>query len=150
MRSAKHIAAALMAALLLISGGCGGRNAAEFRLEDGVDLDLTRLSGTMVYAEVYNMRYEPEDYYGKVVRMEGLFSAYRNPVTQEYYYNCIVPDATACCSQGIQFFPAEALSYPDDFPENGAAVTVVGTFTRDEQNLYMCALTDATMEVIEN
>ncbi len=141
-----------LAALLLLSAGCGARNAAELGdPAEGVDLDLTRLSGTMVYAEVYNMRYEPEPYYGKVVRIEGLFSAYENPFTGEPYFNCIIPDATACCSQGLQFFPADAdaLIYPDDYPKNGDTVVVTGTFTRNDENLYMCAITDAVMTVPE-
>ena len=137
----------LMAALCLLAG-CSSRNAADFYGgEDGVDLDLTRLSSTMVYSEVYNMRYDPEPYYGKVVRIEGLFSAYENPVTGEPYFNCIIPDATACCSQGLQFFLADAdsLVYPDDFPENGDTVVIVGTFSKNDENLYMCSIDDATM-----
>ena len=137
----------LMAALCLLAG-CSSRNAADFYGgEDGVDLDLTRLSSTMVYSEVYNMRYDPEPYYGKVVRIEGLFSAYENPVTGEPYFNCIIPDATACCSQGLQFFLADAdsLVYPDDFPENGDTVVIVGTFSKNDENWYMCSIDDATM-----
>lgn len=141
----KRIIALALLCLLTLSG-CGGKNAAEFHTEDGVDLDLTRLSGTMVYAEVFNMRYAPEDYYGKVVRIKGYFSAYTNPATGEYYYNCVVPDATACCSQGIRFVPPDSLVYPDDFPENGATVTVCGTYARDGA-AYMGCLSDATMEV---
>ena len=136
--------------LLLLLTACGNsRNAADYYAgTDGIDLDLTRLSATMVYSEVYNMRYEPEDYYGKTIRIEGLFSSYENPMTGEPYFNCIIPDATACCSQGLQFFPADADTrmYPEDYPKNGETVTVVGTFTKNEENLYMCALTDATME----
>jgi len=96
-------------AVLCFFAGCSSRNAADFYGGvDGVDLDLTRLSSTMVYSEVYNMRYDPEPYYGKVIRIEGLFSAYENPMTGEPYFNCIIPDATACCSQGLQFCLADA------------------------------------------
>ena len=134
-------------ALLCLPAGCSSRNAADFYSTDGVDLDLTRLSSTMVYSEVYNMRYEPEPYYGKVIRIEGLFSAYEHPETGEPYFNCIIPDATACCSQGLQFFLADAdsLVYPDDYPENGETVVIVGTFTKNEENLYMCSIDDASM-----
>lgn len=148
----KHCLFAAMLALFCALSACGARNAAEeYAGVDGIDYDLTRLSSTMVYSEVYNMRYTPEDYYGKVVRIEGLFSAYENPYTGEPYFNCVIPDATACCSQGLQFFPADADTrvYPDDYPENGQTVVVVGTFTRNENNLYMCAITDATMELAE-
>ena len=40
---------------------------------DGVDVDLTRLSSTMVYSEVYNMMYAPDDYIGKTIKMTGQF-----------------------------------------------------------------------------
>ncbi len=147
MKKTQKKAFAVLAALLLILAGCSGRNAAEFNLgDDGVDLDLTRLSSTMIYSEVYNMRYAPDNYYGKVVRIKGIFSAYPHPDTGEYYYNCIIPDATACCSEGLQFFLADELVYPDDFPENGDMVTLRGTFSLDEQNVYMCAITDAVIE----
>ena len=145
----RKILAGLLLCLLVLSG-CGGKNAAEFMTEEGIDLDLTKLSGTMVYAEVFNMRYEPDDYYGKVIRIQGLFSAYEHPETGEPYFNCIIPDATACCSQGIQFFPADdALSYPEDFPKNGDTVTVCGTFAKNEENVYMCCLTGAVMEAVQ-
>ena len=144
----KRLALTLCALLLLLTGCASGENAATYRLEEGLDLDLTKLSGTMVYAEVFNMRTEPEEYYGKRIRIEGLFSAYQNPVTGEYYYNCVIPDATACCSQGLQFFPAENMTYPDDFPAQGATVTLQGTFTKNDENLYMCSLNDAVIEAV--
>ncbi len=80
----------------------------------------------MVYSEVYAMVYEPEQYIGKTVKMHGLFA------TQDYngerLYACIVQDATACCAQGLEFEMAEHLVYPDDYPEPGTEITVVGTF----------------------
>ena len=41
---------------------------------DGVDIDLTAMSGTMVYSEVLNMQQKPDEYYGKIVRMKGPFN----------------------------------------------------------------------------
>ncbi len=146
----KTITRSLLTAVCLLLLCACAKSAAEVDLAaDGADLDLTRLSSTMIYSEVFNMRYEPEGYYGKVIRISGLFSAYPNPETGEYYYNCIIPDATACCSQGLQFFPAdESLTYPDDFPENGTTVTLVGTFIENEQNVYACSLSDAVIESV--
>lgn len=93
---------------------------------NAVDVDLTKLSSTMVYSEVYAMASEPEQYKGKTVKMRGSFA------TQEYngerLYACIVQDATACCAQGLEFETAESLVYPDDYPEPGAEITVLGTF----------------------
>ncbi len=41
-----------------------------------IDVDLTQLSSTMVYSEVYNMINTPEDYIGKTVKMSGTFNLY--------------------------------------------------------------------------
>ncbi len=93
---------------------------------DAVDVDLTQLSSTMVYSEVYAMATEPEQYIGKTVKMQGLFA------TQEYagerLYACIVQDATACCAQGLEFELAEESVFPDDYPEPDTEITVIGTF----------------------
>ncbi|MCR5577353.1 MAG: hypothetical protein K6F56_10125 [Oscillospiraceae bacterium] len=93
---------------------------------DAADVDLTQLSSTMVYSEVYAMVYEPDLYIGKTVKMKGQFA------TQEYngsrLYACIVKDATACCAQGLEFELAESRVFPDDYPEPGTEITVIGCF----------------------
>ena len=43
---------------------------------EGVDIDLTALSSTVVYGQVYNMMYYPEKFVGKTIRMEGMYSDY--------------------------------------------------------------------------
>ena len=108
---------------------------------DGVDVDLTVLSSTMVYSEVYNMLYfYPEDYYGKTVKMTGLFNVYQwvdeNGVVLDMpvAYACIISDATACCAEGVEFVLEGDLTYPDDYPELGAEITVIGEFQSYEEN----------------
>ena len=108
---------------------------------DGVDVDLTVLSSTMVYSEVYNMLYfYPEDYYGKTVKMTGLFNVYQwvdeNGVVLDMpvAYACIISDATACCAEGVEFVLEGDLTYPDDYPELGAEITVIGEFQPYEEN----------------
>lgn len=108
---------------------------------DGVDVDLTVLSSTMVYSEVYNMLYfYPEDYYGKTVKMTGQFNVYQwvdesgvvadMPVS----YACIISDAAACCAEGMEFVLEGDYTYPDDCPELGAEITVIGEFQSYEEN----------------
>lgn len=96
-----------------------------------VDLDLTVLSSTMVYAEVSNMLAAPDDYIGKTVRMKGTFSAYQEPDTQKVYCGVVVQDATACCSQGFDLVMPSQSRYPDDYPAAQSEVTVVGTIQVD-------------------
>ena len=105
-----------------------------------VDVDLTVLSSTMVYAEVYNMLYnDPESYLGKTVRARGEFSIYQLVVDgvlqpDPVAYACIIADATACCAEGMEFVPEGDLTYPEDYPELGAEITVIGEFQSYEEN----------------
>ena len=40
------------------------------------DIDLTRMSSTMVYSMVYQMVTDPQKYVGKRIKMKGAFSSY--------------------------------------------------------------------------
>lgn len=105
-----------------------------------VDVDLTVLSSTMVYSEVYNMLYnDPAHYLGKTVKARGEFSIYQlvtdgvlqpDPVS----YACIISDAAACCAEGMEFVLEGDLTYPDDYPELGTEITVIGEFQSYEEN----------------
>lgn len=114
---------------------------------EDIEVDLTKLSSTMVYSEVYNMVVTPDDYLGKRVKMSGTFGVYQDPSTEKYYYACLIADATACCSQGIEFVLEGDYSYPDDYPEVGSDITVAGVFDVYEENgdTY-CQLVNAIME----
>ena len=105
-----------------------------------VDVDLTVLSSTMVYSEVYNMLYnDPAYYLGKTVKARGEVSIYQlvtdgvlqpDPVS----YACIISDAAACCAEGMEFVLEGNYTYPDDYPELGAEITVIGEFQSYEEN----------------
>ena len=97
---------------------------------DGVDVDLTTMSSTMVYSEVLNMQQKPDDYEGKIVKMKGPFNVTEQG--ENRYFACIIADATACCSTGIEFVWAGDHAYPDDYPAQDQEITVTGTF-----NTYM-------------
>lgn len=114
------------------------------RSADGIDLDLTEMSATMVYSEVLGMVYEPDRYRGKVVKMAGDFSYYLDEQTGKYYFACIVKDATECCAQGIEYSLKGENSFPEDYPEIGDPVTVIGTFdTYEEGGFVYMYLKDA-------
>ncbi len=105
-----------------------------------VDVDLTTLSSTMVFAEVSNLMYDPIPYLGKTVRMQGEFSvdhAYTMDgeldLSKNYFY-CIIEDALACCAQGLEFSLADPPAYPEGYPEEGSQITVVGTVEFFEEN----------------
>ena len=110
--------------------------------DPSVDVDLTALSATMVYSEVFQMMYYPEDYIGKTVKMEGLYDHYHDDSTGKDYYSCIIQDATACCAQGIEFQLSDG-AYPADATSD---VMVKGTFeTYEENGAKYCTLVDAEL-----
>lgn len=117
---------------------------------EGVDIDLTALSSTVVYAQVYNMMYYPEKFVGKTIRMEGIFTDYLDMAKGKHYFACFIQDATACCSQGVEFEPVETYAYPDDYPKEGDTVVVEGVFDVYHEDGYeYCTLRKAEMLSIE-
>lgn len=102
--------------------------AADPTAHDGLDVDLTLLSNTMVYAQVYDMITNPDAYIGKKVKMSGNFAYYHDEGTDADYYACIIQDATACCAQGIEFVPVEEENFPEAKPAENEIVTVTGDF----------------------
>ncbi|MBQ8082488.1 MAG: hypothetical protein IJ240_11405 [Clostridia bacterium] len=105
------------------------------------------MSGTVVYSQVYNMMYEPDAFIGKVIRMSGWFDYFEDETTGNVYFSCVIPDATACCAQGVEFVWAGEHAFPDDYPPAGTGLTVTGRFEtyREDEYLFM-RLADAEVE----
>lgn len=101
-------------------------DAAASREPPAVDLDLSLLSGTVVYAQVYNMMYDPDAYLGKIIRMAGYYNYFDDTAHGVVYHACVVPDATACCAQGIEFIWYGDHQWPEDYPEIGTDIVVTG------------------------
>ena len=149
-----HLIFVLLIVVVLVNlSACGSSGTAETSAapadasngEDKatVDLDLTVLSSTMVYSEVYNIMMSPDEYIGKTIRMNGqCLSAYYEP-TDMTYYSIVIQDATACCAQGIEYVLSDGQSYPADDTE----ATVVGRFeSYDEEGTIWYHLVDAVVE----
>lgn len=143
----KKLFCVLLAALLLCTlAACGHEDTAQKpAAEDAedtaaLDIDLTVLSSTMVYSEVYSMMSFPDDYIGKTVKIKGQFAigyVYNTDGTPDESaarFACVIADATACCSQGLEFILTGEHTYPDEYPELGAEITVVGTFEWYEED----------------
>ncbi len=141
MRKYMTIGIACAAVLL---GGCGAaatvqqaesvkseESKAEAALvrTDQVDIDMDEMSSTMVFAEASNMVQDPVAYDGKIVKLTGTLAAYQGANTT--YYSCILEDALACCSQGIEFEADEQ----EEYPSAGSTVTIVGRFEADAETI---------------
>ncbi len=128
----KRFAAFLTAALLCLTSASLADTGAAVP-----DIDLTKMSDTFVYAQVFNMMVDPEAYIGKMIRISGWFGVYIDSVTGNIYTSCVIPDATACCSQGLEFVWEGDHVYPDDYPALGTTLTVTGTFGTYMEGEYM-------------
>lgn len=132
----------------LISDTQGQTSTDEYEstVDTSVDLDLTALSSTFVYAEVYNIVMEPLAYVGQTVKMEGSCSIYVDEETGKQYYACLIQDATQCCAQGLEFVLDENEYSSEDYPEPGDEIVLKGTFdTYDENGNQYLTLTGATL-----
>lgn len=123
-------------------------NSAE--ADPNVDYDLTQMGSDMVYATVYQLMVNPDDYIGKTFKMDGLYYSTFYEPTEQYYHYCIISDATACCAQGIEFIWDEGNhKYPEEYPEEYSEIIITGTFETyredNDPNLY-CRLNNATLE----
>lgn len=117
------------------------------QVDSGVDVDLTKMSGTMVYSEVFHIMTNPEDYIGKTIRIRGQYSANYYEQTGKYYHSVIIKDATACCAQGIEFlWDQDSHVYPDEYPSEGAEIEIAGLFElyteEGSENTYARLVTD--------
>lgn len=111
----------ILSALLLAACGAGGGAA------EGVDVDLSRLGGAVVYGKVYDMLTNGEKYEGQTVRMSGYLNQIvekQKGVVVNEFYSCFISDAEGCCSQGIEFVLEEG----GEYPPLGSPVTVEGVW----------------------
>ena len=108
------------------------------------EIDLTKMSGPLVYSVVYNMMKDPEKFNGKIIKMGGAFDSVMG-TDGIRRYACIVKDATACCAQGIEFAMKDDYTYPDEYPGQYQDFAVIGTFTIYEgsDGYSYCVLKDA-------
>ena len=100
------------------------------------DIDLTKMSKTMLFAVVLDIRSRPEQYLGKSVRMTGKFAiiqgvdAQGQPDPDKIFYNCVIPGAQS----SLEFGVAGELYYPEDFPDLESTITVEGVYEKYEDN----------------
>lgn len=115
---------------------------------NGEVIDLTGLSSTVLYSELYNMLTQPDNYVGKTVKMRGTYAVYEGEGRN--YYVCEVQDATACCNQGLEFVLNNADDYPEYNSESPSEIEISGVFnTYLEDGQTFVQLEDASIIVIE-
>ena len=116
----KVILAVLLAFATLFAEGSNGKKK--------YDIDLSRMSGTMIYGQVNQMVMYPQKYIGKHIKMKGIFSSYYDEELERRFYGCVIQDALACCSQGLAFELAKPREFPKEYPAEGDIIIVEGDF----------------------
>ena len=131
----KFFAAAILFAVLTCSS---------FARAAAVDIDLTRMSSTMVYSTVFNMVTNPATFVGKTMRMRGEYTTYHISIDDpsQIIHACLVRDAAGCCSQGLEFVLSNG-----KYPAGANEITVVGTIAVQKvDGKDVCYLKNSALE----
>lgn len=127
------------AAILFVAVTCSS-----FARAAAVDIDLTRMSSTMVYSTVFNMVNSPATFVGKTMRMRGEYTTYHISIDDpsQIIHACLVRDAAGCCSQGLEFVLSNG-----KYPAGANEITVVGTIAVQKvDGKDVCFLKSAALE----
>ncbi len=96
-----------------------------------IDVDLTKMNANMIYSYIFEMVVDPDTYTGKTIKVNGFFYTVVDDDTGERYFAVIIPDALACCKQGMEFKWLGEHTYPDDYPQQDQEITITGTYRTD-------------------
>ena len=112
-----------------------------YPIYDNVDVDLTSMNATMVYAEVFNMMNNPGDYLDKIVKVSGPFVPFGSTSPDYCYPAILIKDATACCANGLEFLlygtPRCSMEGGNGYPLYNEEATIVGRFTTYLEGNYL-------------
>lgn len=126
----KKILCCLLVAMVLLTTGCKKKKE---------DVDLSKLSSTVVYAQLETILKDHKDYVGCKVRIRGEYDA--NTINGTTYHMVLIADSTNCCQLSLEFELTEG-----DYPKVGRTVTVEGTFdTYKEGDTTYCTLRNAVL-----
>ena len=96
--------------------------------DSSIDVDLTKMNANMIYSYIFEMIIDPDSYAGKTIKVEGFFNSFLDQESGERYFAVIIPDALACCKQGMEFKWTGNHSYPQDYPEENQKITITGKY----------------------
>ena len=116
----------LMLLAVLISG-CGNSNEGDSSGND-IDVNLSTLSATMLFAEIINIMNRPEDYLGQVIKIHGEYFNYYHEENNQYIHFVLVFDEMDCCEQRFQFRVNEDFGSPEELFEIGEGIEIIGVF----------------------
>ncbi len=90
-----------------------------------IDLDLTKMSATMIYSTIFDMLVMAQEYQDKTVKIKGNFNILEDSADGSKHMAILIPDATACCVQGIELFWEEN---PQNYPQQDQEIILTGIY----------------------
>ncbi len=96
------------------------------QLNEPPHIDLTRLSNTMAYAQLYDMVMAPERHQGITLRVHGSYYGFQSQETGKITHLITVRDNVGCCEMGMEFQITGDLIWPDQFPQNNSMIELTG------------------------
>ena len=100
-----------------------------------VHIDLTKMSDTMVYSQVFDILVNPQNYVGKTIRLQGIYEPITDSLAQEVLHYIVVEDATACCAQGVEIKMIGEANYPELY-SNAEVVGEIKTYEYSGQTFF--------------
>ena len=124
----------IVLAIIFICFGCSKKEkpaeetekAAETREKEELDINISFGSDTIAYATLENIKENPDEYLDKTFKMKGEYRKFYSQYSDQYYYVCIIYDATGCCSLGMEF----KLDNEEDYPMEGREIIIQGTIDK--------------------
>ena len=117
----------MLLSLSILVSGCGNSNGGESE-GDNIDVNLSALSATMLFAEITNIMNNPEAYLGQVIKIRGEYFNFYHEGSDEYIHFVLVLDEAGCCNEGFQFRVGEEFGSPEELIETEAEIEVIGVF----------------------
>jgi hypothetical protein len=108
--------------------GCSQSPVEEAIAASDVDIDFSTMTAEAIGKEFYKMKTEPDTYVGKTVRAKGPYLAIFDEEVGRYCHLIFYEDAAGCCQEYMEFMWSGDRVYPDDYPEEGTIVELVGVF----------------------
>ena len=110
-----------------------------------VDFDLTVMSPTMVFAQIFDLMYNADNYLEKTFKINGNHQIFPHIETGEDISVIIIYDALGCCPQGIELRFPESI----EVPENLSDIIIKGElkveFIGEYRYLYLAV---STLEIL--
>lgn len=86
-----------------------------FEIAEVPQQDLSRMSATVAYAQLYNIFLEQENHVGQTMRLRGQYVPMRDESNEAKYHFIMVYDNAACCQLGLEFLWTNPTAYPADY-----------------------------------